>query len=109
MSMTMAPAPVAPQPPPTMTSRHMRRPALIAVLVASLALGAVVWLPFGGPALVGWAIASMVFYMITIGIVSRVVEGRRQAVDRIATAAITSAFLLVLLPLVSLVWTVIKN
>jgi phosphate transport system permease protein len=51
----------------------------------------------------------MVIYIIAIGIVSRVVEGRRQAVDRLATAAITSAFLLVMLPLVSLVWTVIKN
>jgi phosphate transport system permease protein len=41
--------------------------------------------------------------------VSRIVEGRRHAVDRLATAIVTSAFGVVLLPLISVVWTVVQR
>jgi phosphate transport system permease protein len=37
------------------------------------------------------------------------VESRRRATDRLATAVVTSAFVLVLLPLVSVVWTVVQR
>ncbi|WP_420821814.1 phosphate ABC transporter permease PstA [Pseudonocardia broussonetiae] len=37
------------------------------------------------------------------------VEGRRKATDRLVTTVVTSAFLLALLPLVSVLWTVISN
>jgi phosphate transport system permease protein len=51
----------------------------------------------------------MVFYAVLIGLVARVVEGSRHAFDRVATAVVTSAFILVVMPLVSVVWTVIER
>lgn len=92
-----------------LTSGRLPRLGQIAVLVSALVLGAAVWLPFGTPTWVGWAIASMVMYAIAMGVTSGLVEGRRHAVDRVVTGAVTSAFILVLMPLVSLVWTVIDN
>ena len=44
-----------------------------------------------------------------IYVVSRLVEGRRKALDRLMLAVVTSAFALVAMPLVSLVWTVIER
>jgi phosphate transport system permease protein len=41
--------------------------------------------------------------------VSRAVEGARRAVDRLVTTLVTSAFLLALLPLVSVLVTVVRN
>ena len=45
----------------------------------------------------------------TIYIVSRRMEGPRRATDRFVTAVVTSAFAIVLFPLVSVVWTVISK
>ena len=98
--------------PPTkspLVSGRLPRVAQPLVLIGALVLGAVVWLPFGRPSPVAWAITSMVFYAMAIGIVSGLVEGKRHAVDRVATGVVTSAFILVLMPLVSLVWTVFDN
>ncbi|MGQ0624191.1 MAG: phosphate ABC transporter permease PstA [Sporichthyaceae bacterium] len=40
---------------------------------------------------------------------SRAVEGRRHALDRLVTSVVTSAFLVALIPLVSVAYTVVKN
>ena len=81
--------------------------ALIAV--GSLALGALSWLPFGGVNWARWIAVSLVAYIALTYVVARSVENRRQATDRVATAVMTSAFLLVLLPLISVVWTVVDR
>jgi phosphate transport system permease protein len=88
---------LAPSKSPLVSGR-LPRFAQPVVLIGALVLGAAVWLPFGKPSPVGWAIASMVFYAVAIGIVSGIVEGKRHAVDRVATGVVTSAFILVLLP-----------
>jgi phosphate transport system permease protein len=107
---TPTPTPVLAAPPKSpLVSGRLPRYAQPVVLIGALLLGVAVWLPFGRPTPVGWAIASMVFYAAAIGTVSGIVEGRRHAVDRVATGVVTSAFILVLMPLVSLVWTVITN
>ena len=59
-------------------------------LPTTVFLGAVIFLPF--------------LYLLT-----RAVEGRRAATDRLATALVAGAFLLALLPLVSLLWETVKN
>ena len=53
-------------------------------------------------------VAALVFAVAMVAI-SGAVEGRRKAVDRLATIAVTCAFLLALLPLVSLVTSVVGN
>ena len=52
--------------------------------------------------------AAVVATALVVG-ASRVVEGRRKAKDRFATCLVSAAFLLALLPLVSLVWTVVAK
>ena len=52
---------------------------------------------------------TLVAYCVGIYVASRVVEGRRQALDRLMLAVVTSCFLIVVFPLVSLVWTVVER
>ena len=52
---------------------------------------------------------ALVIYAIVIVAASAIVEGKRKAQDRLATTLVTSAFVLALLPLVSLVISVIGN
>ncbi len=55
------------------------------------------------------AVGTAVVYTLGMYLVSRVREGSRKAVDRTVTAVVTSAFLVALVPLVSLVYTVVQN
>jgi phosphate transport system permease protein len=56
-----------------------------------------------------WLVASAVVYAIATYAVSRGVEGRRKATDRLVTIVVTVAFLLALIPLVSVVVVVVQN
>ena len=56
-----------------------------------------------------WIVVTLVAYCVGIYVASRVVEGRRQALDRLMLAVVTSCFLIVVFPLVSLVWTVVER
>ncbi|MGB3413074.1 MAG: phosphate ABC transporter permease PstA [Microbacteriaceae bacterium] len=51
-------------------------------------------------------IASLVLYIVAIGTISTIIEGRRKAIDRIMLALVVGAFGLALLPLISVIWTV---
>ncbi|HOQ52343.1 MAG TPA: phosphate ABC transporter permease PstA [Micropruina sp.] len=48
-------------------------------------------------------------YLLVIYLLSRAVEGTRRAADRLATNLVTGAFLLALLPLVSLLWETLST
>jgi phosphate transport system permease protein len=74
--------------------------ALVAVLVAIVALG-------GG--LIAWVVVTVLVYLIAIYVVSSRVEGRRRGLDRLVTAVVSVAFGLALIPLVSVIWTVLEN
>jgi phosphate transport system permease protein len=74
-------------------------------IVVACAVGAVA----GLTSHIQWGvIAAILFLLGTYGIAARV-EGRRQAKDRVATALVWVAFLLAVVPLVSLVWTTIAR
>ena len=85
------------------TSRH------IAVIVGAVVLGVLTWLPSGTVNWARWVVVTLIAYCVGIYVVSRMVEGRRQALDRLMLAVVTSCFLIVALPLVSLVWTVVQR
>lgn len=55
------------------------------------------------------ALIAFLSYLIGLEIAARIVEGPRQAADRRATNLVTSAFLLALLPLISVAWETISN
>ncbi|MBD3753147.1 MAG: phosphate ABC transporter permease PstA [Micrococcales bacterium] len=50
-----------------------------------------------------------VLYAVLIFVVASIVEGRRNATDRFVTAVVSAAFIVALLPLVSLLFTVLVN
>ena len=57
----------------------------------------------------GWAIVTAVVYLTLITVISATVEGRRKATDRLVTGVVTSAFVVAMVPLVSVAITVISN
>jgi phosphate transport system permease protein len=62
----------------------------------------------------GFSVVLTVIYGVVLGtlavyVASRAVEGRRKATDRLVTTVVTTAFALAMVPLVSLVYTVLDN
>ena len=62
-----------------------------------------------GPNLLTVAVVGFALYMLITFIASRSVEGKRRATDRLVTGWVTAAFMLAVIPLVSLSWTVIEK
>ncbi|MGO1561213.1 Phosphate transport system permease protein PstA (TC 3.A.1.7.1) [Actinomycetales bacterium JB111] len=52
---------------------------------------------------------AVVTYVVVMVVVSYLYEGRRYGGDRVATTVITGAFIVAVLPLVSLLWTSVAN
>lgn len=57
----------------------------------------------------GAVFAGVVLYGIAIYLGSRLVEGRRRAADRLVTTLVSLAFVIALLPLISLLYTVVSS
>lgn len=90
---------------------------------------AVLWMIAGGSAVVGFGVVALIggasgaegfniivavllsvlLFVLTSYGVSRSIEGRRKANDRLATTLVTSAFVIAMLPLISLVYTTLAN
>ena len=63
----------------------------------------------GAPNLVAVGVLGFTLYMVVTYLISRSVEGRRKATDRMVTGWVTAAFSLAVIPLVSLTWTVVEK
>ncbi|MFG2574782.1 phosphate ABC transporter permease PstA [Streptomyces sp. NPDC048481] len=80
-----------------------------ATAAGSLALAAVIGLVGGLDSRIQWGLIAGVLFVVSTYVVTAKVEGRRQAKDRIATTLIWVAFLLAVVPLVSLLWTTVRR
>lgn len=106
---------VAPAPHSTTTAGHLPTWAPWALLVGCFAVATVLFAfanTGGDPADFNIALAlivGMLLYMVLIFVVSSVAESRRHATDRLMTALVSTAFVIALLPLVSLLYTVVVN
>jgi phosphate transport system permease protein len=87
-----------------------RLPRWAAVLVAVLALGIaglltmlLGWNPVGG------IVVAVILFVVGLPLWSALLEGRRTAVDRLATCLVWVSFAAVVVPLVWLIWLVVKN
>ncbi|MCR2817387.1 phosphate ABC transporter permease PstA [Microbacterium sp. zg.Y1090] len=119
--MTVTTAPPAPSARPVsagaplrLTSGRLPRWAPWAILVGAAALMAllfgVIALAGGSPFNVaGWAIVSALVYLALITTISSLIEGRRKGMDRFVTGVVTAAFLIAMVPLISVAITVITN
>jgi len=93
----------------SITAGRLGTPRHIAAIVGAVMLGVLTWLPTGSVNWARWVVVTLIAYCVGIYVVSRMIEGRRQALDRLMLAVVTSCFLIVALPLVSLVWTVVQR
>ncbi len=75
----------------------------------SLLVAWLVLLVLAHPTVVGVLVLGAVLYAVSLTATSFRVEGRRWATDRLATTAVTGAFVIAMIPLVSLVWLVIER
>ncbi|MET8356667.1 phosphate ABC transporter permease PstA [Micromonospora sp. NPDC005171] len=98
-----------PAQPDSLRAKRLPRYAAPAIAVAALALSAVVvyGAGIGGPVLV--VVLGAILYLVGLFAAANAVEGRRSARNRTWSALIHSAFVLAVLPLVSVVWTLVSK
>ncbi|GAA0709740.1 phosphate ABC transporter permease PstA [Dactylosporangium roseum] len=82
-------------------------PWVVAVAAIAVAFVLISLTSSGGAVLTGVVAAAL--FVIFMGIVAAVVEGGRSARNRTATILIYGAFILALLPLISVVWTLVSK
>ena len=90
------------------TTRHLPSWAPYAALAVSAAFAGAV-LALAGFSTAGWLVLTAVVFVVLLVAASRAVEGPRKATDRFVTSLVVGAFLLALIPLISVAWTVISN
>jgi len=94
---------------------QLPRWAPLLMLISSLATFVIIFMfiQAGQPAsefnIVGALLFGIVLYAVVLTTVSRLVEGHRRATDRLVTTLVALAFVIALLPLVSLIFTVVVN
>lgn len=98
-----------PQDPFSLVHGVLPRWASLAVLAGSVLLALVVTLPLQGFNLAWIAVLTFFAYIVAIYVISRAVEGKRKATDRLVTGLVYSAFTLATLPLISVIWSVLQN
>lgn len=97
--------------PPPVTSlvrAELPRWAPWGVLVGSFALVGIV-LALTGFNVALFVVLGALLYAVATYLLSRFVEGGRKATDRLVTIVVTTAFLIALIPLISVVITVLSN
>jgi phosphate transport system permease protein len=105
----MSNAAIADKPASTLRGARLPKWSPWAIAAGSIAVAVAVGLAAGLDSKIQWGlIAALLFLVGSYGIAARV-EGRRQAKDRIATALVWTAFVLAVVPLVSLVWTTVSR
>jgi phosphate ABC transporter permease subunit PstA len=105
---TQAAPDVAPEQGSVNVHGRLPRLALPGLYLAGVALGAAL------SAATGFAVTSTVIYGVVLGtlavyVATRAVEGSRKATDRLVTCLVTTAFGIAMIPLVSLVYTVLDK
>ncbi|MCT9002068.1 phosphate ABC transporter permease PstA [Microbacterium memoriense] len=118
MTITTAPSQTPPTSAPRtssgLTSGHLPRWAPWALLglsavVSAAIFGVIALAESGSFSIPGWAIVSVLAYLVLIAVISTVVEGSRKGVDRLVVGVVSAAFALAMVPLISVISTVVTN
>ena len=104
-----APSGTDARPGPVQTHARLPRFAPAALYVAGVLLGALLAVLTTGFSIPVAVVYGVVLGTLLVWLVSRRVEGSRKALDRLVTCLVTTAFAIAMIPLVSLVWTVLEN
>jgi len=92
----------------SLTAGKLPRYAPIALWVGSVAVMSGLLAVLGSFGIPLAVVLGTVLFAVALLVVARIVEGGRAARDRFATTLMYSAFMLALIPLISLLWTVIS-
>ncbi|TDV40046.1 phosphate ABC transporter permease PstA [Actinophytocola oryzae] len=95
--------------PVSLTAGKLPRYTPLAVLVVSFVVVGGLLSLLGSFSVALTVVLGAIVFAVALVLISRMVEGGRAAKDRLATTLMYSAFILALIPLVSLLWTVISN
>jgi phosphate transport system permease protein len=110
MSTTLTPAPAA-LAADRLTNGKLPAWTPWALLLGSLAVSGILFglvaMGGGGFNIAGWLIVAAILYLVLVYTISAIVEGRRKAVDRLVTGVVTVAFLIAMVPLISVAYTVV--
>lgn len=105
----MSTAAVTDKRPSTLRSASLPKWSPWAIAVGSVVVAVGIGAGAGLSSKIQWGlIAAILFILGTYGIAAGV-EGRRQAKDRVVTSLVWVAFLVAVIPLVSLIWTTVKR
>ncbi|MEU3333386.1 phosphate ABC transporter permease PstA [Streptomyces sp. NPDC002144] len=105
----MSNAAIAEKRPSTLRGASLPRWSPWAIAAGSVAVAVAIGAG-AGLTKVQWGLISGLLFLIATYVIAATVEGRRQAKDRIATGLVWVAFLVALVPLISLVWvTVVRG
>ncbi|GAB3123956.1 phosphate ABC transporter permease PstA [Streptomyces calidiresistens] len=105
------PAGTGPVPAGPSTLRRPRLPrwAPAGVALGSVAVGVLVGLLGGLESRVQWGLIAALVFVVATFVLTSAVEGRRQAVDRLAASLVWSSFVVAVLPLASLIWETVAR
>ena len=95
--------------PVSLTHGKLPRYAPLGIFVVSLVVVAGLLAALGSLSIPLVVVLGTVVFALALVVISRIVEGGRAAKDRLATTLMYSAFILALIPLISLLWTVVSN
>ncbi len=98
-----------PPPPSTLVRAELPRWAPYGILVGSFVVVGVLLAVTGGFSVGLLLFLGAVLFGLATFLISLSVEGRRKATDRLVTIVVTVAFLLALIPLISVIITVVGN
>ncbi|MCI3241482.1 MULTISPECIES: phosphate ABC transporter permease PstA [Streptomyces] len=80
-----------------------------AIAAGSVAVAVGIGLAAGLDSRIQWGLIAALLFLVSTYVIAATVEGSRQAKDRIATGLVWTAFLIAVVPLVSLIWTTVAR
>ncbi|MCL8017432.1 phosphate ABC transporter permease PstA [Streptomyces sp. AS02] len=95
--------------PSTLRGARLPKWSPYAIAGGSVAVAIGIGLGAGLDSRVQWGLIAGLLFVFSTYVIAARVEGRRQAKDRIATSLVWVAFLLAVVPLVSLIWETVKR
>ncbi|MGP4086275.1 phosphate ABC transporter permease PstA [Streptomyces sp. KR55] len=95
--------------PTTLRGASLPKWSPYAIAAGSLAVAVGIGLGGGLDSRVQWGLIAAILYILGTYVIASMVEGKRQAKDRIATSLVWVAFLLAVVPLASLVWATVER
>lgn len=88
---------------------RLEQPVRLAILAGSVLVAGALLAVLGAFNPLTLIIVGAIVYCVVIYIASRAVEGGRHATDRLVTGVVTTTFLLAMVPLVSVLWTILSK